>query len=154
MNSQLNRRELLAAAATAACLCCLGDTAGLFADTTTGPTTLDAGLKSSFTTDGITTTFLKTNKVAIVRNAGKLYATTATCTHKGATIKSPDGKSFECPRHHATYDIDGNVTKGPAKLPLKRYAISVDDNGHVIVDKSKSFDVDQWTDPASFIAIS
>jgi cytochrome b6-f complex iron-sulfur subunit len=151
----MNRRELLTLAATAACICCLGNSAEILADVTTGPTTVDVGPKTAFATDGITTTWSQDNKFAIIRHGGKLYATSTKCTHKGATIKSDDGIDFECPRHHATYDIDGNVTKGPAKRPLMRYAITVNDAGHVIVDKTKTFETpDTWTDPESFITLA
>jgi nitrite reductase/ring-hydroxylating ferredoxin subunit len=154
VKSELNRRELLTAAAAAACLCCLGDPSKLLADTTSGPTLLDVGPKAGYVADGITTTWMAFNKVAVIRHSGKLYACTDICTHRGATIKSPDGQSFECPRHHAKYDINGNVTQGPAKRSLNRFAISVDANGHVIVDKSTQFDPDHWDDPASFIVMS
>lgn len=156
--NRLNRRELLAmaaaGAATAACLRCLGSAATVLADATTVPSALDVGPVADFKTDGITTKWMSSDKFAVVRHNGKLYAPTAICTHKGSTIQSPDGTSFACPKHHATYDIEGNVTKPPAKRALNRYAISVDANGHVIVDKSRSFKAEQWNDPASFIKLS
>ena len=65
----------------------------------------------------------------------------------------PDTDTYICPRHGANFDIDGNVTKGPARTPLIRYAISVDANGHLIVDKSQSFTSDQWDNPASFVKV-
>jgi len=154
--NQLNRREFVAAVACAACLCGLGDTANLLADdATTAPSTLDVGPKSAYATDGITTTWMKVpNRVAVIRHDGKIYACTTVCTHKGGTInEAPDGESFKCPKHGALYDIEGNVTKGPAKKPLVRYAVSVDTGGHVIVDKSTSFTAEQWTDPASFVKV-
>jgi cytochrome b6-f complex iron-sulfur subunit len=164
---QLNRREVLTIA-TAACLCGLADTSALLADDmpSTAPssaaTTLDVGLKSDYSTDGITDTWMpKPAAVAIVRNGGKLYATTTICTHRGCAVKkataaadgTPAASPYLCPCHKATYDIDGKVTKGPAKVSLLRYAISVDSNSHVIVDKSTKFDDTQWDDPASFIKL-
>jgi cytochrome b6-f complex iron-sulfur subunit len=153
--SQVNRREFVAAVACAACLCGLGDTANLLADddSTTSPSTLDVGPKSAYAADGITTTWMKVpTRVAIIRHDGKIYACTTLCTHKGGTIsEAPDGESFKCPRHGALYDIEGNVTKGPAKKPLIRYAVSVDGNGHLIVDLTTSFPAEQWNDPASFV---
>jgi len=154
--NQLNRREFVAAVACAACLCGLGDAANLFADdATTAPSTLDVGPKSDYTADGITTTWMKVpTRVAVIRHDGKIYACTTLCTHKRGTLKeAPDGESFKCPNHGATFDIEGNVTKGPAKKPLVRYAVSVDNNGHVIVDKSTSFTAEQWNDPASFVKV-
>jgi len=152
--NQLNRREFVAAVACAACLCGLGNAANVLGDdTTTGPSTLDVGPKSDYATDGITTTWMKVpNRVAVIRHDGKIYACTTVCTHKAGTInEAPDGESFKCPKHGALYDIEGKVTKGPAKKALIRYAISVDNGGHVIVDKSTSFAAEQWSDPASFV---
>jgi Rieske Fe-S protein len=163
----LNRREFVAAAAVcgaAACLCGLANGTALLADTpatapSTGPSTtpsgLDVGPKSSYTADGITARWMRgPTKLAIIRHDQRIYATTTICTHRGCVVKKADPVSFKCPCHGATYDIEGNVTKGPARVALIRYAISVDANGHVIVDKSKSFTPDQWDDPASFVDIS
>jgi cytochrome b6-f complex iron-sulfur subunit len=157
---EMNRREFVTAIAAAACLCGLGTCGDALADATdAGPTsipsTLDVGAKTDYAQDGITTTWMKVpTKVAIIRNDGKIYAMTTVCTHRGAIIgESADSVSFTCPRHHAQYDIEGNVTKGPAKVSLSRYAISVDANGHLIVDKSQKFTADQWDDPASFVKV-
>lgn len=164
MNQPMNRRQLLTAAAAAtaaACLGCLGNPADLLADDappatapSTQPTTLDVGTLADYPADGITKTWLKKNKVAVIRHSGHLYACTAICTHRGGTLRTPDGLTFVCPRHHAMFDIDGNVIKGPADLPLNRFAITLSADGHITVDKTKTFTPDQWTDPASFIKIS
>jgi nitrite reductase/ring-hydroxylating ferredoxin subunit len=158
MDQQMNRRELLAAAAvaaTAACLGCLGSAAtALGDDATTQPVQEDVGTVADYPADGITPTWLKTDHIAVIRHSGRIYACTSVCTHKGGILKTPDGVSFLCPRHHATFDIDGNVTKGPAKLPLNRFAISVNPAGHIIVDTSQQFTPDQWDNPASFIKVS
>lgn len=155
---QLNRREfVVAAAACAACLCGLGSAAELLADdSTTAPSILDAGPKSDYSADGITPTWMPApTKVAIIRHEGRIYACTTICPHRGFTInEAPDKDSFICPKHHSTFDIDGDVTRGPARKPLKRYAISVNADGHIIVDKSISFPTeDQWDDPKSFIKV-
>lgn len=160
--SQLNRREFVAAVACAACLCGLGSNSYLLADDapTTAPstapsTTLDAGPKSDYTADGITTTWMKMpHRIAVIRHQGKIYACTTVCPHRGGILfKKADLQTLACPRHGATFDIEGNVTHMPAKTPLTRYAISVDANGHIIVDKSQSFTHDQWNDPASFVVV-
>jgi cytochrome b6-f complex iron-sulfur subunit len=160
--TQLNRREFVTAVACAACLCGLGTSAELLADdspatapSTAPSTTLDVGAKSDYAADGITTTWMKLpDRVAVVRHDGKIYASTTICTHRGGTVRwHPDVDAYICPRHGANFDIEGNVTKGPARTPLTRYAISVDANGHLIVDKSQSFTSDQWNDPASFVKV-
>ena len=158
--TQLNRREFVTAVACAACLCGLGSSAELLADdspaaATAPSTTIDIGLKSDYAAEGITSTWMKLpNRIAVVRHDGKIYASTTVCTHRGGTLNwKPDLDSYVCPRHGAKFDIVGQVTKGPAKTPLLRYAISADANGHLIVDKSQSFTSDQWDDPASFVKV-
>ncbi len=123
-------------------------------DATTGPTTVDVGTLADYKADGITPTWLKTAHIAVIRHAGRIYSCTSVCTHRGGILGTPDGVSFLCPRHHATFDIDGDVTKGPAKLPLNRYAIAVGSDGHIVVDKTKQFTPDQWDNPASYIKVS
>jgi Rieske Fe-S protein len=149
---QMNRRELLVAAAATACLCALGDPQTLLA-ATTGP--LDIGPLTDYKADGITSKWIASEIVSVVRNKKKLYAHSAKCTHRGCTIRvDPGAPTYTCPCHHAGFDLEGKVTRPPARTSLVRYAIAVDDKGHVIVDRSKQFTDAQWTDPASFIDLS
>lgn len=156
--TQMNRREFVGAIACAACLCGLGDAAKVLADdspTTAPSTTIDVGAKTDYATDGVTSTWAKLpNRISVVRENGKIFASTSVCTHKGGTLNwHSDTNMYVCPRHGAHFDMDGNVTKGPAKTALARYAISVDANGHLIVDKSQQFTSDQWDDPKSFVTV-
>jgi cytochrome b6-f complex iron-sulfur subunit len=157
--NQLNRRQFVAAVACAACMCGLGgcamDGAGKVLADDAAPSTLDIGPKSDYVADGITATWMPApTKVAVIRHDGKIYACTTICPHKGVTINEADDKtSFICPKHHSRFDIEGDVTHGPARRPLDRFAISVDAAGHIIVDKSQSFGPDQWNDPKSFIKV-
>ena len=138
----------------AACMCGLGGATELLADAPATGAGLDVGPKSNYTADGITDTWMKApNKVAVIRHAGRIYAISTVCTHRGAIINAENNSTFECPRHHATYDIAGNVTKGPAKVAMVHYAISVNGDGNIIVDKTKSFTATQWDDPNSFVKV-
>jgi Rieske Fe-S protein len=153
---------LTAAAATtaAACLRCMCNPANLLADDvpatapTTAPTTLDVGVLADYPVEGISKKWLKHNHVAVIHHNDHLYACTDVCTHRGGILKTPDGLTFVCPRHGAHFDINGDVTKGPAELPLNRFAITLGPDGHIIVDTTKKFTPDQWDDPACFIKIS
>ena len=46
------------------------------------------------------------------------------CPHKGGPVAS-NGLQLECSQHHSTFDMDGNVTKGPAKSNLTSYPVEV-----------------------------
>ncbi len=49
-----------------------------------------------------------------------IVALNPTCTHKGCAVALA-GDTFECPCHDSHFDLDGNVTKGPAKTSLTAY---------------------------------
>lgn len=51
------------------------------------------------------------------------------CTHRGHWVNMEAAK-LHCNLHGSEYDFDGNVTKGPAAFPLKRYPVSIE-NGTV-----------------------
>lgn len=60
----------------------------------------------------------------------QLSALDATCTHNGAAL--PDGirtgDVVRCPFHHACFDLrSGEATLAPAYLPLRRWAVRVQD---------------------------
>jgi cytochrome b6-f complex iron-sulfur subunit len=155
--SDLNRRQFLIAAATTAAVISLPV---LQAQAQDAPTTQpaskvhDVGTLKSYDKDGITDTWVKPKQGGffVLREDGKLYACSSKCTHRGVTIAA-QGDELVCPAHGSHFSVEGTVTAGPAKSSLPRYAISVDDNGHVLVDKSKQFTEVQWTDPASFVTI-
>lgn len=67
------------------------------------------------------------DKVAIVKNTDGSYAAfEMKCTHAGATLKV-NGDDFACNLHGSLFSTDGQVKKGPAKLPLKNFKTQVVD---------------------------
>src|SRR4051794_40309276 len=114
----MNRRQFVIAsssAAAAACACC-----SEFADAaTSGP--IEVGTAEDFKSDGVVEKFARSNRVLLIRKAQRLYATDATCTHRNCVIKSVQGE-LRCPCHGSRFDLDGGVTKGPARSGLPRYA--------------------------------
>lgn len=64
--------------------------------------------------------------VLVVRNKDATYtALQMRCTHKGSPLRiTPTG--LICDNHGSTFDFDGNVTKQPASMPLKKYSCSVE----------------------------
>jgi cytochrome b6-f complex iron-sulfur subunit len=90
----------------------------------------------------------------IVRHEGIIYALSTTCTHLGCTPNWLEAEQkFKCPCHGSGFKITGVNFEGPAPRPLERWALSVGDDGQLVVDKSRKFqkELGQWTDPDSFI---
>jgi glycine/D-amino acid oxidase-like deaminating enzyme/nitrite reductase/ring-hydroxylating ferredoxin subunit len=60
-------------------------------------------------------------KIAAWRDeAGKLYAVSAACTHKGCTVTWNNAdRTWDCPCHGSVYAADGSVIHGPARKDLR-----------------------------------
>jgi len=55
-----------------------------------------------------------------------LSAYTLVCTHQGCTPNLPNAQhQLVCPCHGSTYNADGTVVRGPARLPLKGIKLEV-----------------------------
>jgi cytochrome b6-f complex iron-sulfur subunit len=92
----------------------------------------------------------------VVRKAGVIYALSTTCTHLGCTPNWLEREQkFKCPCHGSGYFISGINFEGPAPRPLERWALSVGDDGQMVVDKSRSFHYErgEWSNPDSFIKV-
>jgi cytochrome b6-f complex iron-sulfur subunit len=61
-------------------------------------------------------------KIAVIRKNREIYALDLTCTHLGCTVNATD-KGFICPCHGSMFTASGDVVKGPANRPLKRFAV-------------------------------
>ena len=62
-----------------------------------------------------------------------LYATSVICTHMGCTVSyDKDTGQIACPCHGSRYALDGSVTRGPAKRPLKQYD-AITEDGQVLI---------------------
>ncbi len=156
--SDLNRRQFVIAAATAAaaCACNFCPSAAMAAGRSTsapaaGPH--DAGALADITKDGFDDRFAAQGFI-LVRENGKIYAISNVCTHERGRLRvDPDVPAqLKCVKHKATFDTAGSVTGGPAKRALPRYAVRADEQGHLIVDTSRTFTDKQHDDPASFVA--
>ena len=154
--SDINRRDFVRATVALACLGCACDV--LSAATTapagspSGGKTVDVGPLADFSKDGVSDKWAKNEKFFIIRQDGKLYASSSVCTHRRTILKVKDGE-IVCPAHGSHFSGQGVPTKGPAKYPLYRYAISQNDAEHVIVDKSKQFEEKDWENERAFIKL-
>lgn len=92
----------------------------------------------------------------VVRNPEGIYALSTVCTHLGCTPSWLENEQkFKCPCHGSGFYKSGINFEGPAPRPLERFAISLADDGQILIDKSRIFQFEkgEWTNPASFLAI-
>ena len=51
-------------------------------------------------------------------------AVSAECTHLGCYVRA-SRRFLQCPCHGSTFDVEGNVLRGPAQAPLQSYPVEV-----------------------------
>jgi cytochrome b6-f complex iron-sulfur subunit len=73
-------------------------------------------------------------RVCIVREGNRVAAISTTCTHLGCIV-APSATGFQCPCHGSRFDVDGNVTGGPAPKALAWFQVSLTPDGELEVDK-------------------
>ena len=91
----------------------------------------------------------------VIRNEGRLFAVSTTCPHKGNVLhRDPEDSSrIVCDGHGSTFNASGTVAVGPASSGLVRLGISVNGEGHVIVNRAEEFPEESWKDKQSFIEV-
>lgn len=96
-------------------------------------------------------------RVWIERTPDRIFAILAICTHLGCTPRwlKLENK-FKCPCHGSGFTKAGINFEGPAPRPLERLKIWLNDEGELLVDKSKRFryEKDEWDDPEAFVKYS
>jgi cytochrome b6-f complex iron-sulfur subunit len=124
------------------------------------PATFKAGEASGYEENKVDDKFKETGAWVIrakdERGRDIIYALSTTCTHLGCTPNWLEGeKKFKCPCHGSGFKISGVNFEGPAPRPLERYAIRRNEDGQIIVDKSRKFqkEIGQWDDPDSYILL-
>ena len=79
--------------------------------------------------------FNKEKKAYVIGTSGGVYALSAVCTHLGCITRfKSDERAIACPCHGSRFDLEGNVTHGPAPRPLPWLDVSEDANGNLLVD--------------------
>jgi cytochrome b6-f complex iron-sulfur subunit len=119
------------------------------------PSKVKAGFPDQYE-EGKVTDRLKDQNIWVVKHLGQIYALSTTCTHLGCTPQWLEREQkFKCPCHGSGFYITGVNFEGPAPRPLERWAISVGDDGQLVVDKSRKFQSErgEWTNPDSFIKL-
>ena len=118
------------------------------------PLTFRAGRPEELQVGIVDERFKDSNQVWLVREGGGIYALSTTCTHLGCTPNwlSAEQK-FKCPCHGSGFYITGINFEGPAPRPLERFAISLADDGQIVIDKGRKFQQEkgQWELPGAYL---
>ena len=124
------------------------------------PTRFKVGFPDAFSPGQVETKYIPQFGVWVVRyeveGQAMIYALKSVCTHLGCTPNWLEAEQkFKCPCHGSGFYKDGINFEGPAPRPLERYAISLADDGQLLVDKSRTFnqELGQWNDAASFVPV-
>ena len=127
------------------------------------PPTFKAGYPNEIQVGQVDERFKQKNAVWLVRTAfddwaksAGIYALSTVCTHLGCTPNWLEAEQkFKCPCHGSGYYKSGVNFEGPTPRPLERFAISLADDGQILVDKSRKFQQEkgEWVNPAAFLKI-
>lgn len=63
--------------------------------------------------------------------SGNFHALQMRCTHFDNNLVA-NAKGLTCSLHGSTFDTDGNVTNGPAYVPLTKYTVTTDNSSIII----------------------
>lgn len=148
--SALNRRRFLAFTSG----CFLGVAGGATQAVAGAFKPIDVGALKDYPRDGISEKFVQ-NNFFVIRNRGRLYATIATCPHKGnyLLLNPKDATRIICSGHDSVFNADGLYVSGKARGSLARLGITLSPQGRVLVDTNREFPQPQWNDKASFVAV-
>jgi Rieske Fe-S protein len=94
-----------------------------------------AGPAGDYAVDGVYSRF-RDEGFFVIRKDGKFFALSAFCTHRKCKLIAETDRSFYCKCHGSTFDPNGKVTKGPAKLNLPILPVFSDESGQLLVKVS------------------
>lgn len=120
------------------------------------PPTFKAGFPNEIQVGQVDERFKQRFAIWLVRDPDGIYALSTVCTHLGCTPNWLEAEQkFKCPCHGSGYYKTGVNFEGPTPRPLERFAISLADDGQILVDKSRKFQQEkgEWSNPASFLKI-
>jgi cytochrome b6-f complex iron-sulfur subunit len=118
------------------------------------PSSFRAGFPEDYAVGKVDERWKELYAVWIVRTPDTIYALSTVCTHLGCTPNWLEAEAkFKCPCHGSGFYPTGINFEGPAPRPLERFRISQEEDGQLLVDKSKKFQQEkgEWNDPESFV---
>lgn len=84
-------------------------------------------------------TYIEDQEVYIVHKPEGFYAVSAICTHLGCITQwKPALNLIACPCHGSEFKADGTKVRGPAPISLFHWAITLNANNELFVDKTKT----------------
>jgi len=103
----------------------------------------------------VETRFKQDHRFFVVREAGRIYALYARCTHLGCTVNwFPGLRIFKCPCHGSEFHADGKEFAGPAPRPLDRLKISLDSEENILVDTRVVFTAREFEQKRAYIELA
>jgi cytochrome b6-f complex iron-sulfur subunit len=120
------------------------------------PSTFKAGRPEEIQVGQVDERFKQRFGVWLVRDEAGIFALSTVCTHLGCTPNWLEAEQkYKCPCHGSGYYKDGINFEGPTPRPLERFAISLADDGQILVDKSRKFQQEkgEWSNPGAFLRI-
>ena len=88
-------------------------------------------------------TVVAAGRAALYQDNGGFFARSLTCRHLGCRVQPDPEGGFACPCHGSHYDRQGDRLTGPAPEGLGGVALSLDSQGNLVVDLSRSV-ADSW----------
>lgn len=121
------------------------------------PMQFKVGLPDQFPPGSVSTAYAEKFGAWIVHLQGfGIIAIQTVCTHLGCTPNwlSAEEK-FKCPCHGSGFYMTGVNFEGPAPRPLERFAIRLDTDGQILVDKTKTFKYEkgEWESSDSVVKV-
>ena len=85
-------------------------------------------------------TLVAAGGAALYRDASGFFARSLTCGHLGCRVRPSEDGGFACPCHGSRFAHLGNRLHGPAARDLDGVALSLDEQGRLVLDLSTRVD--------------
>ncbi len=114
------------------------------------------GPPSNFSPKTVDESFKASRRCWVVNDGQKVVAISVVCTHLGCTPNWMENeRKFKCPCHGSGFTMQGINFEGPAPFPLRRFEVSLAEDGQIVVNKGRLFywEKGEFEDPRAFIAV-